>query len=69
MKRCEEQARKLYEYDPTFHYLVDALTKVMNDTNIDPNIVHDAVNLAADKRSRERIDYKCQKKNALNVEE
>lgn len=61
MKQCEYHARQLYLYDPIFHNLVDNLRKVMEDTNIDPNLVHDAVNLAADTRSRERTEYTWKK--------
>lgn len=48
MKENERRAQHRYLNDPYFHTLVNNLEKFMMEVAIDPNEIHDAVNLAAD---------------------
>jgi hypothetical protein len=64
MKEHEYMARQRYLNDPQYHNLVKLLIKLMDETGISPNEFHDAVNLAANKRSM--VDYEFRKAEAVN---
>jgi hypothetical protein len=53
MRERDRYAIYLYENDPYFHRLVDVLIDASENIP-DPNLLHDAVNLAADKTMMER---------------
>ena len=53
MRERDRYAIYLYENDPYFHRLVDVLTDALENIP-NPNLLHDAVNLAADKTMMER---------------
>ena len=48
MRERDRYAIYLYENDPYFHRLVDVLIDALENIP-DPNLLHDAVNLATDK--------------------
>lgn len=58
MRECERRARYLYLNDPIFHKVVECLEKLMKETKLSPNDVHDAVNLAADRNRVDNLYYK-----------
>lgn len=51
MRERDRHAIYLYENDQYFHRLVDVLIDVLENIP-DPNLLHDAVNLAANKYCR-----------------
>ena len=53
MRERDRYAIYLYENDPYFHRLVDVLIDALKNIP-DPNLLHDAVNLATDKAMMER---------------
>ena len=53
MRERDRYAIYLYENDPYFHRLVDVLIDALENIP-DPNLLHDAVNLATDKTTMER---------------
>jgi len=53
MRERDRYAIYLYENDPYFHGLVDVLIDALENIP-DPNLLHDAVNLATDKTMMER---------------
>lgn len=63
MRERDRYAIHLYENDPYFHRLVNVLTDALENIP-DPNLLHDAVNLAIDKTMYERY-YKKLKYNEV----
>jgi hypothetical protein len=59
MRERDRYAIYLYENDPYYHRLVDVLIDALENIP-DPNLLHDAVNLAADKTMMERYYKKIE---------